>query len=224
MRSIARILCLIVGSLLLCQGPGAATKTAWPISDSSTTRITYPMPARDRAVISEVSLQRDLTPTDPSTDRTTITGGSDEQRATVTWALGRYADAGLDLPVLHFDLHPDASGCSGNRGYFSPSSTPWMVAICTDERFLVLHELGHAWAEHTLSDVDRTAFVEFRGLESWNDPETSWRARASEDAANTLAWGLLETPIRHISPTGSLAERSQAFRLLTGFASPRISQ
>lgn len=207
---------------MLCQGPGDSVSIAGPVGPPSTPQLTYPMPAEDHSAVSVVPTRRHLTPTDSSTIETTVAGGSSGQRDAVAWALKRFADIGLDLPALHFDLHPDASACSGNRGFFSPSSTPWTIAVCTDELIVVLHEIGHAWAEHRLTEADRAAYVEARGLESWNDPETPWRARGSEDAANTLAWGLLDTPIRGMPSTGLLVERNRAFVLLTGIDSPRI--
>ena len=44
----------------------------------------------------------------------------------------------------------------------------------------------------------------------------------SEDAANTLAWGLVDGPISEMIPGGPLAQKNEAFRLLTGGNSPRI--
>lgn len=71
--------------------------------------------------------------------------------------------------------------------------------------------------------AERSDYVERRGLESWNDPETAWGDRGSEDAADTLAWGLIEDPIVDMLPDGPLAQRNNAFRMLTGIDSPRIS-
>ena len=180
------------------------------------------MPPEDFADSVFASGETTVTLSEPPEACTTVIGGSDEQRHIVDWAMERYADADLDLPVLHLHLYPDVSDCSGNRGFFSPSSNPWTIAICTEEPMVALHELGHAWAEHTLTADDRVSYVQHRGLESWNDPGTQWSARGSEDAANTLAWGLLDTPIRVVSSSGPLAERSEAFRFLTGAYSPRI--
>ena len=162
--------------------------------------------------------------TDQPSTNTTVTGGTEQQRALVVWALEQYETAGLDLPVLQFHLALDISTCNGNSGLFSPSSTPWRITLCTDERMVFLHEIGHAWAEHKLTDSDRAVYVDQRGLKSWNDPETPWSARGSEDAANTLAWGLIDDPIRGMSPNGPLASKNLAFRLLTGVDSPRITE
>ncbi len=154
----------------------------------------------------------------------TMIGGSDEQQDMVDRALQRYVTSGLELPPLRFELHAGTEPCGGNRGFFSPSSEPWTIGICTTDELPILHEIGHAWAEHTLSDADQNAYVEHQGLASWNDPETRWRDRGSEDAANTLAWGFLTMPIRGMPSDGPLAEKAEAFRLLTGLSAPRIER
>jgi len=164
------------------------------------------------------------TPVDPDPSQTiaTVTGGTEQQRGLVEWALGQYENAGLDLPVLQFHLSMNPEICKGNGGFFSSGSTPWRITLCTDDRFVFLHEIGHAWSKHTLTPFEQAKYVDFRGLESWNDAETPWRARGSEDAANTLAWGLLDSAIEGMTPDGPLAQRNEAFRLLTGFDSPRL--
>ena len=150
------------------------------------------------------------------------TGGTDQQQELLAWALEQYETAGLELPVLQVHLHSDPAACKGNQGLFSSGSTPWKITLCTEERMVYLHEIGHAWAALTLTDADRSNYVEQRRMESWNDPETPWRARGSEDAANTLAWGLVDDPISETTPGGPLAQKNDAFRLLTGSDSPRI--
>jgi hypothetical protein len=154
---------------------------------------------------------------------TSVIGGTEEQRALLAWALKQYEKAGLDLPTLQFHLAGDEVECGGNTGLFVLGSTPWRIILCSGERLVFLHEIGHAWAEYTLTESERVEYVEQRGMESWNDPDTSWRARGSEDAANTLAWGLVDDPIRGMAPDGPLAQKNLAFRLLTGVDSPRIA-
>ena len=153
----------------------------------------------------------------------TVSGGTSQQQEMVARALERYATAGLELPALQVHLHSDPADCNGNRGSFSSGSTPWSITVCTEDELVYLHEIGHAWAEFNLSEAERSDYVARRGLESWNDPATAWGDRGSEDAANTLAWGLVDTPIVDMLPDGPLAERNDAFRILTGIDSPRIS-
>jgi hypothetical protein len=152
-----------------------------------------------------------------------VTGGTARQRELAAWALEQYRSAGLDLPVLQVHLHSDPAECKGNRGLFSSGSTPWKVTVCTEDQMVYLHEIGHGWSESNLSEDERSGYVEERGLESWNDPDTAWGDRGSEDAANTLAWGLVDDPISDMLPDGPLAQRNEAFRMLTGIDSPRIT-
>lgn len=154
---------------------------------------------------------------------TSVTGGTDRQRELVASALERYGSAGLDVPALQIHLPVDPEVCGGNRGLFSPSSTPWTITVCTDHPTVFLHEIGHAWSEFNLSDEQRSDYVERRGLESWNDPQTAWNARGSEDAAKVLAWGLVDDPISEMMAGGPLARMNDAFRVLTGNDSPRIT-
>ena len=152
-----------------------------------------------------------------------VSGGTSLQQEMVARALERYATAGLELPVLEVHLHSDPAECNGNRGSFSSGSTPWSITVCTEDELVYLHEIGHAWAEFNLSEAERSDYVARRDLESWNDPATAWGDRGSEDAANTLAWGLVDTPIVDMLPDGPIAERNEGFRILTGIDSPRIS-
>ena len=155
---------------------------------------------------------------------TTVTGGTEGQQALLAWAVKQYEKAGLDLPVLQFHLAGNEAECGGNSGLFVLGSTPGRIILCSEERLVFLHEIGHAWAEYNLTDAKQIEYAEQRGMESWNHPDTPWRARGSEDAANTLAWGLVDDPIRGMAPDGPLAQKNSAFRLLTGMDSPRITE
>lgn len=212
MKSAARILIPLLAALALQPGLPPGTSVVDPVSAPASQRLSMnaetPVPSVE----------------DPPSAETSITGGSDEQRALALWALQRYVEAGLELPVLQIHLSSDESLCNGNRGLFGVGHRPWRVKVCTEDRMVFLHELGHAWSEYSLTARQRAAYVEQRGMESWADPNTPWLAKGSEDAADTLAWGLLETPIRGMSPGGPLEERNEAFRLLTGIDSPRISE
>ena len=158
----------------------------------------------------------------PAPVANSVNGGTDQQQELLAWALEQYETAGLELPVLQIHLHSDPAACKGNQGLFSSGSTPWKITLCTEERMVFLHEIGHAWSEFNLTEAERADYVEQRDMESWNHPETPWRARGSEDAANALAWGLVDGPISEMIPGGPLAQKNEAFRLLTGGNSPRI--
>jgi hypothetical protein len=144
--------------------------------------------------------------------------------ALTDWALSRFEQAGLALPPLTIAFHDDKQPCEGNFGYYR-STTPARIDICgfNSDRFLVtpkktiLHELGHAWARHTLTDQTRHTFCHLRGLAAWNDDDTPWEEQGSEQAAEIIAWALFDQElalgkIRDAHPR-SLA---QAYLQLTG--------
>ena len=213
MKYAARLLIPVLASMSLI--PGSALSPAVSAAESSPPAV----PARQVVDLGEAAVDTDRPPT-----TTTVTGGTEKQRGLVVWALEQYENAGLDIPVLQFHLHLDTSACKGNSGSFAHGATPWRITLCTEDRIVFLHEIGHAWSKYALTQSERAEYVEQRGMESWNDPETPWRARGSEDAANTLAWGLIDDPIRGMMPDGPLAQKNEAFKLLTGVDSPRITE
>jgi hypothetical protein len=98
------------------------------------------------------------------------------------------------------------------------------VAICTGQegltltnRVAILHELGHAWLSRSVSQRLQTAFLELRGLETWNDRDQPWHQRGAEHAADIIAWALMDRDvwmyrIRPNDPSSLLA----GYQLLTG--------
>ena len=75
----------------------------------------------------------------------------------------------------------------------------------------MLHELAHAWANVNLDEEDRGAFMDLRGLDSWNDHADSWERRGTEHVAETLAWALNDEPT-HVKWVETLGDGS----LVTG--------
>jgi hypothetical protein len=119
--------------------------------------------------------------------------------ALTDWALGRFQQAGLELPPLIIAFHDDKQPCQGHFGLYRSGDTP-RVDICgfNWDRFLItpkktlLHELGHAWAGATLTEETREEFVQFRGLKTWGDDRFPWAEQGSEQAAEIIAWALLD--------------------------------
>ena len=211
MKYPARILIPVLASMAFLHG---AVPPAISIAEPFPPKV----PSPQVVDVGEPAVDTDLNPVD-----TTVAGGTDQQRELVAWALEQFENAGLDLPVLQIHLSLDTTTCGGNSGFFASGSIPWQITLCTEDRIVFLHEMGHAWSAYTLTPSERAEYVGQRGMESWSDPETPWRARGSEDAANTLAWGLIDDPIRGMTPDGPLAQKNEAFNLLTGFDSPRIT-
>jgi hypothetical protein len=150
-----------------------------------------------------------------------VFGGTAEQREIAAWALQRFADAGLGVPVVDVHLHQDLAECKGNRGIYN--SGLQRIDVCVNERNVVLHEIAHAWNHENLSAAQRFEYVKVGGFGSWDDTDTPWSERGSEDAADTIAWALLDEPITMSSPDGPIAQRDTAYLLLTGSHAPRIS-
>lgn len=128
-----------------------------------------------------------------ATTRHEIAGGTEAQQAIVEWALGRYGEAGLDLPGLKIVIYDDERGCGGHKGLFH--AVEMAIDLCTDSPFYALHEIAHAWEHTAMTDTGRDAFMAELGAEVWNDADQAWRTRPVEIVANTIAWGLLDDPL-----------------------------
>lgn len=136
-------------------------------------------------------------------------------------AITRFRSAGLSLPDLQVEFHPDTDGCGGHMGVFEPHVTPWRISICTQIGAVYEHELAHAWELANLSDHTRSKFMEHRKLKVWNTPGTPWDERGVEQAAFVIQQGLIDLPL---PPTLSAENRSRliGYSILTGTPAPRL--
>lgn len=146
--------------------------------------------------------------------------GDEELLRLGRWALARFDAARLRPPPIEIHMHRDRDACLGHRGLFHAGEM--RVDVCTAEELVVLHEIAHAWTHVNVPDRVRSAYVDAGGFESWDAPGTSWRNRGSEDAADTIAWALLEESIAMPTPDGPIAGMNARYRLLTGADAPRI--
>jgi hypothetical protein len=140
-----------------------------------------------------------------------------EQAAMALDAMHRFADFGLELPPgLEIHFHDDLEGCGGHRGLATHGTDLERIDMCRTHQFTLMHEMAHMWAEYTLTDRQRQAFLEERGLRSWRDG-VPWEERGTEHAAHVIAWGLGDRPIplAEIPDTG-FDRLISAFELLTG--------
>lgn len=134
------------------------------------------------------------------------------------WAIHRFEEAGLGLPDLKIvfpegDLRP----CNGAPATALTNQQPVELRICWNDKFIVLHELAHAWEAHNLPLDRREPFMALRSdVDSWTGADVPWPQRGIEHAANVIAWGLLEDPypISRTYPNDPDSLK-QAFRLLT---------
>jgi len=155
--------------------------------------------------------------------RLLITASDPDQRALVDWAVDRFEQAGLALPALTISIHETRSACAGSAGLFYWGPPP-RVELCAVEtpsgsgaRMIVLHELGHAWAELTSDQAARDRFLAVRSLDTWRDSSVPTGRWGQEQAAEILAWGLMDQPVRlariHDADSDDLAA---AFEALAG--------
>ena len=140
------------------------------------------------------------------------------QVADAEWALGRFAAAGLDLPDVELWLAGIESAIPQGNGFvygFHREVAGRSVVFNSGSRFVLLHELGHVWDDHALTDADRGEFLEIRDADAWHGE--GWAGSGAEHLANVIAWGLSEEEIR---PSRTLpnddASLQEAFILATG--------
>jgi hypothetical protein len=125
---------------------------------------------------------------------TTIHTETEEQRELVTWALGRFETAGLELPPIEINLHTDRAECGGNNGSLTDLNGAGYVIHSCGVDFTLLHELAHAWDMHSLDDETRERFLGIADADTWNNSE-DWNLAGGEHAANVIAWGLMDERI-----------------------------
>lgn len=158
----------------------------------------------------------------PVADAPGIHGADPEFTAVIEAAMDRFSAAGLTLsPELRVYAHPTNEPCRGNSGLFNGDGSGTRIDLCSRGKYLILHELAHAWEYHTVSDTTRLAYLHHTGLDAWDRTDLDWEDRGVEAAAQAIAWGLLDTPITNPAPFG---EQLHQFELLTGFSTPRLPQ
>ncbi len=137
-----------------------------------------------------------------------------------SWGLARFEAAQLDTPPIEIHLHRDRDACRGHRGLFNAGEM--RVDVCVTEPLVVLHEIAHAWNHVNVPGDVESTYVAAGGFGSWDAPETPWHDRGSEDAADTIAWALMDDPIAMPTPDGPIAQLDARYRLLTGNDAPRV--
>ena len=120
-------------------------------------------------------------------------GLDQQQHQLVDFALERFANAGLELPSdLKISFPTDQAKCFGYGGIYVPTEVE--VRICRPSDTTMVHELAHAWLETTLTDEERKAFLELRGLNMWAGGD-EWDQRGAEQSAEILTWALMDRDI-----------------------------
>jgi hypothetical protein len=157
----------------------------------------------------------------------------------ITWAAGRFPQAGLTTPTLtevaFYDARLDI--CRNIRGFTVDGSLALCFVeetACTDQtctgweptpKATALHEFGHAWMA-TLQKETQQQFTDQAGLARWADKTDYWGERGVELAAETIAWALMDEPYT-VNP--KLGERpcdelGALFETLTGEPVPTSTE
>jgi hypothetical protein len=161
-----------------------------------------------------------MNPTTAVTGELTVVGGTERDQANVGWAVNRIRRAGLQLPPLVIELHPTDDGCNGHDGLFRGGSL--IISVCTPNRYIIIHELAHAWEHQNLSDEIRQEFMEMWGLTTWNDHGVAWKDRGVEAVAEIITWGLYDHDLT--ADHSIKLQKERAFKLITGLQPRRHQQ
>lgn len=167
-----------------------------------------------------------------------VFNGTAELEQLLVWGLERYEQAGLRRPEILTASFAPLPICSTLPGVVTDSADGGAdLVLCTDaytacepdretcanystgDRLGMLHELGHAWLLSNISPETQDRFLDVVGLDSWTDGSVAWHERGVEQAAEIVAWGLMDEDIRLIrigEPPCSLA--AEAYEVLTGSA------
>jgi hypothetical protein len=157
-----------------------------------------------------------------------------ECEALINEVVGMYEAAGLQLRNVEIGIYDDPAECGEGRQGFHRVREDGIsvVAVCADHdvprlrvrtrRHVLIHELGHAWAEQHLSGPDKERFLAVRGLEVWSAAGTEWGECGAEHAAEIIAWNI---SVDAYLPHPELSDRRcsgfrEGYEVLTGKPSP----
>jgi hypothetical protein len=172
--------------------------------------------------------------TTPEGRRIAVHNGTDRLEALVEWGLDRFAAAELEAPRLDSVTFEPTRRCEGVGGRLVAGETAHDLVLCIRDRDLcargracpvpnlairaaMLHEMGHAWLHDQAGDATRRSLLTVSGRRVWSDPDVLWVERGVEYAAEVIAWGLIDEPIR-LEQLGNppCEELTAAFDVLTG--------
>lgn len=201
---------VIISTLAMVITGGALAKSIGSTGDASSVTLSSPS-----ASIGEVTLEATV---------------ADVDEDAVSWAQDRFREAGLSLPEIRVSFQTETESCEGSKGGHLIEEGMSNVFICVPDqgptrdlqiKRVLLHEFAHAWDHHALTDQHRSEFLAYKDFSGWSF-EVPYDERASEDAAEIIAWGLMDRPIlfNSLDETWSWEERLDGYRILTGAAPP----
>lgn len=149
----------------------------------------------------------------PAAPPAVVHGATDEWQSRLDDALASFAEADLALPPLEVTFHDGRTACDGHGGLFRMAEGVGDIEVCMPTKYMILHELGHAWIAHNIDDETRSLLVEYWQVPTWNDQKVEWDMRANEKAADSIAFALAD-----LSPyvAQTRVEYLCAYTLLTG--------
>lgn len=170
----------------------------------------------------------------------TIVNGTAELERLLEWGLDRFAAVDLALPRLASVTFAPVPACGLAPGLVTEAERAESdLVLCTDayaaclpdratctefratDQLGLLHELGHAWLVDNIDDQAQNDFMAFNGLSSWRGGDLPWHRRGAEQAAEIMAWGLMDEPIKLLRiGDPPCADIAAGYTLLTGNASP----
>lgn len=168
------------------------------------TELAVPPPVQDQVT-------REMTQTDGSV--IDVVNGSEQLEQLVSWGVQRFSVAQLEAPLVAsltfapvpacenrdgvvFDNgigHPDLVICKSEADVCTPSPDN-CAGFDSQGRLSVLHELAHVWLLANEDEPRQQTFVRRVDAASWDDRTSRWFERGVEQAAEVIAWGLMDEP------------------------------
>lgn len=169
-----------------------------------------------------------------------VINGSPQLERFLAGGLERYSTSGLEAPLIGSVTFAPVPACENRDGivFANDSGHPDLV-ICKNEvevcdpspddcatfrrqpRQSVLHELAHVWLLANEDELKQREFMSLMGSATWHDSNTRWFERGVEQAAEIIAWGLMDEP----TTAGRIGNppcetMMDGFRILTGIEPP----
>ncbi|MBT8212404.1 MAG: hypothetical protein KJN71_04570 [Acidimicrobiia bacterium] len=159
-----------------------------------------------------------------------------EAEALLAWGIDRFGLAGLTAPSIRsvgFSPNVACTGAAGVAVDNADGSGEFVLCTNADQfclpdrgecsdyataaRLGLLHELAHVWLLANLDRETEDAFIEMMGLETWQSGSVPWQERGAEQAAEILAWGLMDERLDLVRIGNPSCEAATAaFVVLTG--------
>lgn len=151
---------------------------------------------------------------------------SEVERDAVSWAVGQFQSAGLELPSVEISFSTNSADCNGEQGVYRLRSGEHSIVVCVPHldgaafdhrrKRTLLHELAHAWDHTTLTSTDRRDLQQRFDSDDWYATDRPWKERPVEQLAETLTWGLLGQPSRPLLIDRACQRTHADFRIVTG--------